>query len=88
MLLGHLPVADGVGRLQKTIRKRRLAVVDVRDNAKITGKGLIRHGTSIVAKPVDKGSGVFVSLSDELEEISELRRGFPSFEKLSRPEAV
>jgi hypothetical protein len=44
MLRRHLPVADGVGRLQETIRERRLAVIDVRNDAKITGKGLVRHG--------------------------------------------
>jgi hypothetical protein len=59
MLRGHDPVADRLGRLQEPVGERRLAVVDVRDDAKITGKILFRHGTLSVANPPDKESGVF-----------------------------
>jgi hypothetical protein len=55
MLLGQDSVADRIGRLQQAVRQRRLAVIDVGDDAKITDVRRDRHGTVDCTKAARDG---------------------------------
>jgi len=50
-LLVHLARGDGAAPLQNPIGKRRLAVVDVRDDRKVPNEALIGHGAALPFDP-------------------------------------